>query len=61
MAKEKDEKVEVKASLLDRALAKLGLKNIDELAKGMDLSTSDGQTLTVEREEGEPQVGDKAS
>lgn len=61
MAKEKDEKVEVKASLLDRALAKLGLKTIDELAKGMDLSTSDGQTLTVEREEGEPQVGDKAS
>jgi ATP-dependent Clp protease protease subunit len=61
MAKEKDEKVEVKASLLDRALARLGLKNIDDLAKGMDLSTSDGQTLTVEREEGEPQVGDKAS
>lgn len=62
MAKEKnDDKVEIKASLLDRALAKLGLKTIDELAKGMDLSTSDGQTLTVEREEGEPQVGDKAS
>lgn len=62
MAKAKnDDKVEVKASLLDRALAKLGLKTIDELAKGMDLSTSDGQTLTVEREEGEPQVGDKAS
>lgn len=58
---EKNEKVEVKASLLDRALAKLGLKNIEELAKGMDLSTSDGQTLTVEREDGEPQVGDKAS
>lgn len=62
MAKEKnDDKVEIKASLLDRALAKLGLKTIDELAKGMDLSTSDGQTLTVEREEGEPQVGDNAS
>lgn len=61
MAKKKEENVEVKASLLNRALAKLGLKNIDELAKGMDLSTSDGQTLTVEREEGEPQVGDKAS
>ena len=28
---------------------------------GMDLSTADGNTLTVEREEGEPQVGDKAS
>lgn len=58
---EKNEKVEVKASLLGRALAKLGLKNIEELAKGMDLSTSDGQTLTVEREDGEPQIGDKAS
>lgn len=62
MAGKKDEKkVEVKASLLDRALAKLGLKDLNQLAMGMDLSTADGQTLTVEREEGEPQVGDKAS
>lgn len=60
MAKE-EKKVEVKASLIDRALAKLGIKNLDELVKGMDLSTSDGQMLTVEREEGEPQVGDKAT
>lgn len=60
MAKE-EKKVEVKASLIDRALAKLGIKNLDELAKGMDLSTSDGQMITVEREEGEPQVGDKAT
>lgn len=60
MAKE-EKKVEVKASLIDRALAKLGIKNLDELAKGMDLSTSDGQMLTVEREEGEPLVGDKAT
>ena len=30
-------------------------------AKGMELETSDGETITVEREEGEPQVGDKAS
>ena len=28
---------------------------------GMDLSPADGGTLTVEREEGEPQVGDVAS
>lgn len=59
MGKEKE--IKVKASLMDRALAKLGLKNIEELAKGMDLSTTDGQTLTIEREEGEPQVGDVAS
>lgn len=61
MGKEKEKNVQVKASLLDRALAKLGLRSIEELAKGMDLSTSDGQTLTIEREEGEPQVGDVAS
>lgn len=62
MAKEKkDEKVEIKSSLLDKMLAKLGLKDVNELAKGMDLSTSDGQTLTIERDEGEPQIGDKAS
>ena len=34
---------------------------MSELVKGMDLSTSDGKTLTVERESGEPQVGDAAS
>lgn len=27
----------------------------------LDLSTADGSTLTVEREDGEPQVGDTAS
>lgn len=64
----KEEKIEVKASLLDKVLAKLGLKSLDEIEAsvsndvvGMELSTSDGQTLTVEREEGDPQVGDKAS
>ena len=56
-----DEKVEVKASILNKVLAKLGVKSIEEAAKGMDLSTSDGQTLTVERDEGEPQIGDNAS
>ena len=61
MAKE-EKKVEVKASLMSKILAKLGIKSIDEFeVKGMDLSTADGQTLTIEREEGEPQVGDKAS
>ena len=33
----------------------------DTTANGMELETSDGDTITVEREEGEPQVGDKAS
>ena len=61
----KEEKIEVKASVLDRILAKLGLKSIEDFKEdemhGMDLNTADGNTISVEREEGEPQVGDKAS
>lgn len=69
----KDKKTEVKASLLDKILAKLGVKTLEEAEqavaepqakaepKAMELNTADGQTLTVEREEGDPQVGDKAS
>jgi ATP-dependent Clp protease protease subunit len=57
--------VNVKASLLDRMLAKLGFKTLDEAAsleiKALELSTAGGQTLTIEREEGQPQVGDAAS
>lgn len=57
--------VNVKASLLDRMLAKLGFKTLDEAAsldiKALELSTADGQTLTIEREEGQPQVGDVAN
>ena len=68
-----EKKTEVKASLLDKILAKLGVKTLEEAEqavaepqakeepKGMELNTADGQTLTVEREEGDPQVGDKAS
>lgn len=57
-----EKKTEVKASLLDEILAKLGVKTLEEAEpKAMELNTSDGQVLTVEREEGDPQVGDKAS
>lgn len=68
-----EKKTEVKASLLDKILAKLGVKSLEEAEqavaepqakvepKAMELNTADGQTLTVEREEGDPQVGDKAS
>lgn len=68
-----EKKTEVKASLLDQILAKLGVKTLEEAEqavaepqakeepKAMELNTADGQTLTVEREEGDPQVGDKAS
>lgn len=68
-----EKKTEVKASLLDKILAKLGVKSLEEAEqavaepqakvepKAMELNTADGQKLTVEREEGDPQVGDKAS
>lgn len=68
-----EKKTEVKASLLDQILAKIGVKTLEEAEqavaepqakaepKAMELNTADGQTLTVEREEGDPQVGDKAS
>ena len=68
-----EKKTEVKASLLDKIFAKLGVKSLEEAEqavaepqakvepKAMELNTADGQTLTVEREEGDPQVGDKAS
>lgn len=68
-----EKKTEVKASLLDKILAKLGVKNLEEAEAAvaepqgkanpvaMELNTADGQILTVEREEGDPQVGDKAS
>lgn len=72
MAKEKT--IEVKGSLLNKILSKLGINAEGETVaeggegnaatndvKSMELDTSDGQTITVEREEGEPQVGDAAS
>lgn len=71
----KEQKKEIKASLLDKILAHFGVKSLDEVEQkvdepqsekkddvvAMELNTADGQTLTVEREEGDPQVGDKAS
>ena len=65
MAEVKDEKIEVKASIWERIKAKLGIESVEDLEKdepkALDLSTADGGTLQVEREEGSPQVGDKAS
>ena len=56
-----EENVSVKKSLLDRMLEKLGFKSVEEVKFGMSLNTADGATIEVEREEGEPQVGDKAT
>lgn len=51
----------VEQSKLNRLLAKCGLKTIEEM-KMVDIvvTTADGTELTVEREEGDPQVGDVA-
>jgi ATP-dependent protease ClpP protease subunit/ribosomal protein L29 len=38
-----------------------GKQSLSEITFGMSLNTADGSTLEVEREEGEPQVGDAAS
>lgn len=57
----KDENVEVKQSFIDKVLKFFGKSSIAEITFGMDLNTADGQTLTVQREEGAPQVGDQAS
>lgn len=54
-------KVEVKQSWLERLLAKAGFAKMEEAVFGMELSTADGSTIEIEREEGEPQVGDAAS
>lgn len=61
MGKEKE--VTVKQSLMDRLLAKCGYAKIEDVpaAVGMVITTSTGDELTVEREEGEIQVGDSAS
>ena len=74
-----EERKEVKASLVDKLLAKFGLKDLDEVEDAIDsldveskegeevvepvameLNTAEGGVLTIERENGEPQIGDKA-
>lgn len=54
-------KVEVKKNWLERLLAKAGFAKMEEAIFSMELSTADGGTIEVEREEGEPQVGDAAT
>ena len=60
-----EQEIKVKVSVLDKILSKLGLKSIDDFKEdnvvNMDLNTADGNTIRVEREDGEPQVGDVAS
>lgn len=54
--------VKVESSRLNRLLAKAGLRRMSDLRmKAMVVTAADGTELTVDREEGDPQVGDTAS
>lgn len=56
------EEMTVKKSLFERILAKAGYAKIEDVpAVALELTTAGGDVLTVEREEGDPQVGDPAS
>ena len=57
-----EKEVKVQSSLLDRLLRKCGYAKIEDVpAVALTLITSTGEELTVEREEGDIQVGDPAS
>lgn len=61
MAK-KEKEVTVSKSLLDRVLAKCGYAKIEDVpVVALELTTAGGDVLTVEREDGDPEVGDSAS
>lgn len=58
----KEKKVTVASSLMYRLLKRCGYARIEDVpAVGLALTTSTGDELNVEREEGEIQVGDPAS
>ena len=57
------EETKVKKSLLDKALRMLGLSKIEDVEAAVlnqKVTAADGSEFTVEREDGDPQVGDKA-
>lgn len=56
-----EKNVQVKESFVNKLLQFFNKKSLADITFGMDLNTADGQVLTVEREEGAPEVGDKAS
>ena len=53
--------VQVSKSWLDKVLAFFGKKKPEDVTFDMTLNSADGTQITIEREEGDPQVGDKAS
>lgn len=57
----KERKIQVKQGVISRLLAKAGLARLEDLKMIDQVITSvDGTELTVEREDGDPQVGDVA-
>ena len=60
---EMTKETEAKVSLLERAIeaAENRIKNMFKTIKNLTKTDVDGKTLTIEREDGEPQVGDVAS
>lgn len=58
----KKKSIRVENGVFNRLLAKAGLKSIKDLKmKSLVVTAADGTELTVDREEGDPQVGDTAS
>ena len=56
------EEVQVKRGILDRILAKAGFKALEDVKiVDMVVTAAEGSELTIERESGDPQVGDSAS
>lgn len=56
------EEVKVKRGILDRILAKAGFKALEDVKiVDMVVTAADGSELTIERESGDPQVGDTAT
>lgn len=58
----KNAKVSVERGIISRLLAKAGYKKLSDVKmSALAVTAADGTELTIEREEGEPQVGDVAS
>lgn len=58
----KNAKVSVERGVISRLLAKAGYKKLSDVKmSALAVTAADGTELTIEREEGEPQVGDAAS
>lgn len=58
----KKAKVSVEHGVISRLLAKAGYKKLSDVKmNALAVTAADGTELTIEREEGEPQVGDAAS